>query len=78
MIVPAPRTVKRRAMRRARCCTEGPTEVDVMFESIIDEVYGYDPNSEYKLWIRNPHRLGLILRVPSEWEAHETPEEESS
>ena len=61
-----------------RCGIEGPTEIDVLFESIIDEQYGYDPNSEYKLWIRNPHRLGLILRVPSEWEAHETPEEESS
>jgi len=28
-----------------RCCTEGPTEFDVLFESIVDEQFGYDPNS---------------------------------
>ncbi len=52
-----------------RCCTEGPTEFDVLFESIIDEVFGYNPNSEYKRWVRSLYRLGLILRIPSEWEA---------
>jgi hypothetical protein len=35
---------------------------------------GYDPNSEYKRWVRSLYRLGLILRIPSEWRAPETPE----
>jgi len=56
---------------RLCCSTEGPTEVDVMFESIIDEQYGYDPNSEYKRWVRRLYRLGLIPRIPSEWELSE-------
>ena len=66
------------AQARFRCSTEGPTELDVLFESIIDEQYGYDPNSEYKRWVRNLHRLGLILKIPSEWQEPETPEEKSS
>ena len=52
---------------RFRCSTEGPTEVDVMFESIIDEQYGYDPNSEYKQWVRRLYKIGLIPRLPDEW-----------
>ena len=35
-----------------RCSTEGPTDIEVMFESILDDQFGYDPNSEYKNWIR--------------------------
>ena len=50
-----------------RCGIEGPTEIDVLFESIIDEQYGYDPNSEYKRWVRRLHKLGLISRIPPEW-----------
>ena len=50
-----------------RCGTEGPTEIDVLFESIIDEQYGYDPNSEYKRWVRRLYELGLIPRLPEEW-----------
>src|SRR6516162_8262935 len=56
-----------------RCGTEGPTEFDVLFESIIDDQFGYNPNSEYKNWVRSLYRLGLIPRIPSEWEVPETP-----
>jgi hypothetical protein len=56
-----------------RCCVDGPTEFEVLFESI-----GYNPNSEYKRWVRSLYRLGLILRIPSEWEAPERPEGKSS
>src|SRR5690242_15466718 len=35
-------------------------------------------HSEYKRWVRNLYHLGLILRIPSEWEAPETPERKSS
>jgi hypothetical protein len=52
-----------------RCCTDGPTEFDVLFESIIDEQFGYDPYSEYKQWVRRLYELGLISRIPREWEA---------
>jgi hypothetical protein len=50
-----------------RCCTEGPTEFDVIFESITDEVFGHDPNSEYKQWVKRLYELGLIPRLPDEW-----------
>jgi len=62
---------------RLCCSTEGPTEFDVMFESILDDQFGYDPNSEYKNWVRRLYGLGLISRIPSEWEAPETPEGQS-
>jgi hypothetical protein len=39
---------KIRSTASFRCCTDGPTEFDILFESIVDEQYGYDPNSEYK------------------------------
>jgi hypothetical protein len=54
-----------------RCSTEGPTEFDIMFESIIDQQFGYDPNSEYKRWVRRLYRLGLISTIPSEWATSE-------
>ena len=60
-----------------RCCVDGPDEFDFLFESIVDKQFGYDPNSEYKRRVRSLYRLGLILRIPSEWEAPETPEEKS-
>jgi hypothetical protein len=62
---------------RFRCGTEGPDEFDLLFESIFDEQFGYNPNSEYKRWVRNLYRLGLILRIPSEWEVPETLEGKS-
>ncbi len=61
-----------------RCSTEGLTDLEVMFESILDEQFGYDPNSEYKNWIRRLNDLGLIPRIPSGWEATQTPEGKSS
>ena len=60
-----------------RCCVDGPTEFEVLFESIVDEQFGYNPNSEYKRWVRSLYRRGLILRIPNEWEAPETPEGKS-
>ena len=65
------------ARAHSRCSTEGPTDIEVMFESILDDQFGYDPNSEYKNWIRRLYGLGLIPRIPSEWEAPETPEGKS-
>jgi len=62
------------AQARFRCSTEGPDDFDVLFESILDDQFGYDPNSEYKRWIRRLYDLGFISRIPSEWEAPETPE----
>jgi hypothetical protein len=59
---------------RFRCSTEGPDEIDVLFESILDDQFGYDSNSKYKSWVRHLYDLGLISRIPSEWEALETPE----
>ena len=54
-----------------RCCVDGPDEFDFLFESIVDEQFGYDPNSEYKRWVRRLYRLGLIPRIPREWELSE-------
>jgi hypothetical protein len=65
------------AQARFRCSTEGPDDMDVLFESIVDEQFGYNPNSEYKRWVRSLYHLGLISRIPSEWEATETPEGKS-
>jgi hypothetical protein len=56
---------------RLRCGTEGPDEFDVLFESIIDDQFGHDPNSEYKQWVRRLYRLGLISAIPSEWATSE-------
>jgi hypothetical protein len=58
---------KIRSTASFRCCTEGPTELDVEFESITDEVFGHDPNSEYKQWVRRLYQLGFIPRLPREW-----------
>lgn len=56
-----------------RCSTEGLTDLEVMLGSILDDQFGHDPNSEYKNWIRRLYDLGLIPRIPSDWEAPETP-----
>jgi hypothetical protein len=55
-----------------RCNTEGPTEEEIMDETIFGE-----ENSEYRRWIRQLYGLGLISRLPSEWETPETPEGKS-
>ena len=52
---------------RFRCGTEGPDEFDLLFESILDEQFGYDPNSKYKRWVRRLYEIGLIPRLPDEW-----------
>jgi hypothetical protein len=51
-----------------RCPVEGPDEFDVLFESIIDDQFGHDQNSEYKQWVRRLYRLGLISRIPDDWQ----------
>jgi hypothetical protein len=52
---------------RLRCSVEGPDDFDLLFESIIDDQFGHDPNSEYKQWVRRLYELGLISRIPPEW-----------
>ena len=52
---------------RLRCSVEGPDDFDLLFETIIDDQFGHDPNSEYKQWVRRLYRLGLIPRLPDEW-----------
>ena len=52
-----------------RCPVEGPDELDVLFELIIDDQFGHDPNSEYKQWVRRLYRLGFISRIPDDWQA---------
>jgi hypothetical protein len=59
---------------RFRCGVEGPDEFDVLFESIVDEQFGYDLNSEYKSWVRRLYSLRLISSIPSDWESPEMPE----
>jgi len=49
---------------RFRCGVEGPDEFDVMFESIMEEVFG---DSEYKQLVKRLHDLGLIPRLADEW-----------
>ncbi len=50
-----------------RCGVEGPDEFDLLFESIVDERFGHDRNSEYKQWVRRLYELGFIPRLPDEW-----------
>jgi hypothetical protein len=50
-----------------RCGVNGPTEFDIFFESIGDDLFGRDPSTEYKRWIRQLYRLGLISAMPGEW-----------
>jgi hypothetical protein len=57
-----------RSKARLRCPVEGPDEFDVLFESIIDDQFGHDPNSEYKQWVRRLYRLGFISRIPDDWQ----------
>jgi hypothetical protein len=63
------------AHARFSCSTEGPDEIEVLCESILDDQFGYNPNSEYKNWVRRLYDLGLIPQIPSEWEVPEAPEE---
>jgi hypothetical protein len=42
------------------CRTDGPTEFDLLYESILDKQFGPNPNSRYKRWIRRLRREGLI------------------
>jgi hypothetical protein len=43
-----------------KCCTDGPTEFDLWFESLLDEMFGAEPESEYKQWLDRLRRNGLI------------------
>ena len=42
--------------------TEGPSDIDILFEFIFPE-----ENGEYKQWIKRLYNLGLIRRLPDEW-----------
>ena len=57
--------VKAKAHRR--CSINGPTEIDELVEAAIDDVFGCDPNSDYKRWIRRLYKLGLISHMPDDW-----------
>lgn len=48
-----------KAKAHHRCGVGGPTELNVVFEEALDHVFGRDPNSEYKRWIRRLYKLGL-------------------
>ena len=50
-----------------RCRVEGPTEIDELLESIMDETFGPHPRSSYKRWVARLYRLGLIPTVPAGW-----------
>jgi hypothetical protein len=50
-----------------RCSIDGPTDLDVLFESALDDAFGRDLGSDYKRWIRRLYRLGFISRMPAEW-----------
>jgi len=50
-----------------RCSTDGPTDLNMFFESMFDDVFGHDPNSNYKRWVRRLYGRGLISMMPSEW-----------
>jgi hypothetical protein len=51
-----------------RCGTNGPTDADMFFESMFDDLFGPDTDSDYKCWVRRLHELGLISTIPSEWQ----------
>ena len=50
-----------------RCSVDGPTEIDRLFESIMDETFGLNARSKYKRWVTRLYRLGLIPKVPADW-----------
>jgi hypothetical protein len=49
------------------CPVDGPAEFDLLFEAILDDTFGHNPNSKYKCWVRRLYGLGLISRIPQEW-----------
>ena len=42
------------------CCTDGPTEFDLMFEAALDKTFGPDRNSQFKRYVRRLRRHGSI------------------
>jgi hypothetical protein len=56
-----------KAKAHHRCGISGPTEVEVVIEVALDDVFGRNPNSDYKRWIRRLYRLGLISHMPDDW-----------
>jgi hypothetical protein len=59
--------LKLAAKAHFRCSVDGPTEMDRLFESIMDETFGLHARSEYKRWVSRLYRLGLIPEVPGDW-----------
>jgi hypothetical protein len=50
-----------------RCSVDEPTEIDELFESIMDETFGPYARSRYKRWVSRLYRLDLIPKVPAGW-----------
>jgi hypothetical protein len=48
-----------RRQAHRRCPIDGPSEFDLVFESIKDEAYG--PDLEYRAWVDYLRREGLIF-----------------
>jgi hypothetical protein len=63
---------KLRSKAHFRCSTEGPTEFDLIFETILDDTFGYNLNSKYKCWVRRLYSHGFISRIPAGWETRRT------
>jgi hypothetical protein len=58
-----------------RLATEAVDEWGGLPSDLVDDDQKRD--RVYKRWVRNLHHLGLILRIPSEWEAPKTSEGKS-
>jgi hypothetical protein len=57
---------------------DSPTVFDMFFESMRDDLFGPDPNSDYKCWVKRLYRLGLISAMPSEWKVAKDAENSQS
>jgi hypothetical protein len=56
------------ADQRHFCCgVGGPTEFELWFESVCDDLFGHDPNSDYKCFVRRLYEHGFISSMPINW-----------
>jgi hypothetical protein len=60
------------AKARWRCGINGPTEFDVLFEAVLDDLFGREPNSDYKRWTRRLYRRGVTSSIPDDWKVQNT------
>jgi hypothetical protein len=54
-----------------RCAIEGPTEIDILWESALSDVFGDDAGSVYRHWVSRLYRLGFVSRIPADWDGPE-------